>query len=216
MALLSNIHYGLEPPPLATELSLVKGNYVYYHYKCDGFNDVGWGCGYRTLQTMCSWLIGQKQPGKVPSIPQIQEILVQLEDKNSKFKGSTDYIGSFEVCLVIDKLFDTPCKIVHIPSGNQLVNNFRKMEQHFKEMSSPLMMGGDEDAASKGILGTCSTDDNQFFLLVLDPHYSGKTGASATELQKRGYIKWISLNEFSVNSFYNLCFPQFSAVCTND
>jgi len=41
------------------------------------------------------------------------------------------------------------------------------MEQHFKEMSSPLMMGGDEDAASKGILGTCSTDDNQFFLLVL-------------------------------------------------
>jgi len=97
MALLSNIHYGLEPPPLATELSLVKGNYVYYHYKCDGFNDVGWGCGYRTLQTMCSWLIGQKQPGKVPSIPQIQEILVQLEDKNSKFKGSTDYIGSFEV-----------------------------------------------------------------------------------------------------------------------
>jgi len=116
MALLSNIHYGLEPPPLATELNLVKGNYVYYHYKCDGFNDVvflffahyiqpsyncrlsqGWGCGYRTLQTMCSWLIGQKQPGKVPSIPQIQEILVQSEDKNSKFKGSTDYIGSFEV-----------------------------------------------------------------------------------------------------------------------
>lgn len=29
------------------------------------------------------------------------------------------------------------------------------------------MMGGDEDAASKGILGTCSTDDNQFFFLVL-------------------------------------------------
>jgi len=57
----------------------------------------GWGCGYRTLQTICSWLVGQNQPGKVPSIPQIQEILVQLEDKDDSFKGSTDYIGSFEV-----------------------------------------------------------------------------------------------------------------------
>jgi len=41
------------------------------------------------------------------------------------------------------------------------------VEQHFREKSSPLMMGGDEDAASKGILGTCATQDNQYFFLVL-------------------------------------------------
>lgn len=40
MALLSNIHYGLDAPPLAAEVNIVKGNFVYYHYKCDGFNDV--------------------------------------------------------------------------------------------------------------------------------------------------------------------------------
>ena len=25
----------------------VNGSYKYYHYNCDGFNDCGWGCGYR-------------------------------------------------------------------------------------------------------------------------------------------------------------------------
>ena len=35
---------------------LIKGKYTYYHYECDGFNDSGWGCGYRTLQTIISWI----------------------------------------------------------------------------------------------------------------------------------------------------------------
>lgn len=31
--------------------------YEYWHYLCDGFDDRGWGCGYRTLQTISSWII---------------------------------------------------------------------------------------------------------------------------------------------------------------
>ena len=31
--------------------------YEYWHYLCDGFDDRGWGCGYRTLQTIASWII---------------------------------------------------------------------------------------------------------------------------------------------------------------
>lgn len=158
MTLLSNVHFGLDTPPLSTKTHLVKGNYSYYHYKCDGFNDVGWGCGYRTLQTMCSWLISQGVKGhtetKVPSIPEIQDTLVCLEDKSANFKGSRDWIGSFEICLVLDELFDTPCKIIHLSSGDQLRTNFMKLEEHFEKISSPVMMGGDQDAASKGILGT--------------------------------------------------------------
>ena len=34
----------------------VSGHYEYWHYGCDGFDDRGWGCGYRTLQTICSWI----------------------------------------------------------------------------------------------------------------------------------------------------------------
>jgi hypothetical protein len=36
----------------------------------------------------------------VPSIPAIQEVLIQLEDKPSGFMGSHDWIGSFEVCIL--------------------------------------------------------------------------------------------------------------------
>jgi hypothetical protein len=33
--------------------------YEYWHYYCDGFDDRGWGCGYRTLQTIVSWIINR-------------------------------------------------------------------------------------------------------------------------------------------------------------
>ena len=33
--------------------------YDYWHYVCDHFDDRGWGCGYRTLQTIASWIINR-------------------------------------------------------------------------------------------------------------------------------------------------------------
>lgn len=58
----------------------------------------GWGCGYRTLQTICSWMSENvSSEVKVPSIREIQDILVQLEDKPLSFLGSRQWIGSFEV-----------------------------------------------------------------------------------------------------------------------
>jgi Ufm1-specific protease 2 len=34
---------------------LVKGSYDYHHYNQDDFNDEGWGCAYRSLQTLISY-----------------------------------------------------------------------------------------------------------------------------------------------------------------
>ena len=51
--LVKNIHrLGLENPPdeLGNDFAIVKGDYQYYHYLCDQYDDRGWGCGYRTLQ----------------------------------------------------------------------------------------------------------------------------------------------------------------------
>lgn len=61
----------------------------------------GWGCGYRTLQTIASYLSLQQQgkAGQVPTIKEIQETLVHLEDKKKSFLGSREWIGSFEVNL---------------------------------------------------------------------------------------------------------------------
>ena len=79
-------------------------NYNYYHYNCDNTNDAGWGCGYRTTQTMCSWIryqileknkklnIESRVPD-VPSILEIQKILTDCGDKPSNFVGSKQWIG---------------------------------------------------------------------------------------------------------------------------
>jgi hypothetical protein len=81
------------------------------------------------------------------------------------------------VCLVIDKLFNVPCKIVHCPSGeNGMTDIFPKLEEHFAKSSAPpIMMGGDHDASSKGVLGTCTVDDDDHWLLVLVRKISKKS-----------------------------------------
>ena len=56
--LLRNVHLNVAVPQgqLVT-LETVAGDYEYWHYGCDGFDDRGWGCGYRTLQTIASWIL---------------------------------------------------------------------------------------------------------------------------------------------------------------
>ena len=58
--LVKNIHrLGLENPPdeLGNDFATVKGDYLYYHYLCDQYDDRGWGCGYRTLQELVNFVI---------------------------------------------------------------------------------------------------------------------------------------------------------------
>ena len=42
---LENINDDLKFSCESYEAFTVKGSYKYYHYNCDGFDDVGWGCG---------------------------------------------------------------------------------------------------------------------------------------------------------------------------
>jgi hypothetical protein len=37
------------------EVSVVQGTYSYHHYRQDRVDDSGWGCAYRSLQTIVSW-----------------------------------------------------------------------------------------------------------------------------------------------------------------
>ena len=89
-------------------------HYMSYVTSCNDINAdynnklKGWGCGYRTLQTMCSWIQGQRGEGmhKVPSLGQFQDALVAMEDKPKSFAGSKEWIGSFELCICIDYFYD--------------------------------------------------------------------------------------------------------------
>ena len=91
-----------------TTIDSVRGSLTFYHYNCDGYDDRGWGCGYRTLQTLCSWITnvkGAQALSDVPSIINIQEILVNLEDKPKSFVKSNQWIGTCEAAMVLSHLY---------------------------------------------------------------------------------------------------------------
>ncbi|XP_062993692.1 inactive Ufm1-specific protease 1 [Elgaria multicarinata webbii] len=213
MSLLSGVHLGLPFPAALQRVALVSGSYCYYHYGCDGVDDRGWGCGYRTLQTVCSWL-GAAGPGEAvsrpaPSLKEIQNALVEMGDKPPSFAGSRDWIGTVEAALCLDHFYAVPGRLVHVPRGQSLEKELETLYAHFLGGGPPVMMGGDRDNSSKGLLGVCSGPDGHH-LLVLDPHYHGGAGSLAKEeLQAEGWVCWRELGTFERGSFYNLCLPQF-------
>ena len=84
----------------------------------------GWGCGYRTLQTICSWIrlstdkeVSKNKAISEPSLREIQEILVELGDKADNFIGSREWIGTYEVFLVLDHLFDVSIDVMYLTSN---------------------------------------------------------------------------------------------------
>ncbi|CAF1264968.1 unnamed protein product [Rotaria magnacalcarata] len=190
----------------------VRGILYFYHYNCDEQDDRGWGCGYRTLQTLCSWVINIKQEYSssiVPSITKIQEILLNLEDKPVSFIRSNQWIGTCEATMILSQLYDVDCKIMHISNGGDLLNYMSLLSKHFRDFGSPVMMGGDADAASKCILAVRSNKQ----LLILDPHYSGPSFTAINKLRESTYLRWYNVpNDFISSSFYNLCLPQLKKV----
>eukprot|EP00090_Calanus_glacialis_P018196 TRINITY_DN28236_c0_g1_i1.p1 TRINITY_DN28236_c0_g1~~TRINITY_DN28236_c0_g1_i1.p1 ORF type:complete len:141 (+),score=34.55 TRINITY_DN28236_c0_g1_i1:400-822(+) len=137
-------------------------------------------------------------------------MLVKMEDKDGTFFGSKEWIGSVEVALVLDYFCNVPGKILHVqPGQGGLEEVFEKIRNHFVATGCPVMMGGDLDASSKGVFGTCETSSGKYFL-ILDPHFV-KTGGAELDsamLIDAGWAKWVHLKEFSNSSFYNLCLPQ--------
>ncbi|KAK2163642.1 hypothetical protein NP493_1452g00029 [Ridgeia piscesae] len=221
MQLAKNLHEGLPPPEsfYPESLALIKGDYMYYHSGCDGIDDRGWGCGYRALQILCSW-IQDKQihddyiTRPVPTISEIQGGLVKMEDKPSNFCGSKSWIGSVEVALAIDYYYNVACRILHVRNGEALEDHKEKIINHFRRNSSPVMVGGDADTAAKVLLGICENDKSVYFLL-LDPHYYGETPTKDT-LVSQHLLEWRPLSSFVADSFYNLCMPRISNITLSD
>lgn len=74
------------------------------------------------------------------------------------------------MCLVIDHLYDIPSKILHVQKGN-LNTIVDTLCNHFKTMGSPVMMGGDIDCSSKGIMGIYKSDKDTYLLVVVGISY---------------------------------------------
>ncbi|KAL5672060.1 hypothetical protein ACJX0J_016366, partial [Zea mays] len=122
-------------------MSLIDGSYEYYHYLHDGIDDNGWGCAYRSLQTIVSWYrLQQYSSIDVPSHREIQQVLVEIGDKDPSFIGSCEWIGAIELSFVLDKLLGVSCKVINVRSGDELPEKCRELARHFETQGTPVMI----------------------------------------------------------------------------
>ncbi|XP_037328916.2 ufm1-specific protease 2 [Pungitius pungitius] len=203
---LRNPHLVLTHPTLDNgKVYLVQGTYSYHHYMQDHMNDNGWGCAYRSLQTICSWFQQQGYVERaVPSHKEIQQALVDVGDKKGSFVGSRQWIGSIEVQAVLNQLLGVTSRIMFVSQGSELASKGRELANHFLTEGTPIMIGG--GVLAHTILGVAwSETSGQIRYLILDPHYTG-----AEDLQvvtDKGWCGWKGADFWDQTAYYNLCLP---------
>lgn len=77
----------------------------------------------------------------VPSIRDIQQILVDIGDKKNDFVGSTNWIGSMEVSFVLNTHIDVTCRIISLRQGETLNSTCLDLAEHFDRHGTPIMIG---------------------------------------------------------------------------
>ncbi|KAH1255032.1 putative Ufm1-specific protease [Glycine max] len=211
--LLRDVHIGIPSSGVTGgTVSLVQGSYEYFHYLHNGYNDSGWGCAYRSLQTIISWFRLQNYTSiEVPSHREIQQTLVEIGDKDPSFVGSRDWIGAIELSFVLDKLLGVTCKVINVRSGAELPEKCRELAMHFENQSTPVMIGGGVLAYTLlGVDYNEASGDCAF--LILDPHYTGSDDLK--KIVNGGWCGWKKAvdskgkNFFLHDKFYNLLLPQ--------
>ncbi|KAF6176990.1 hypothetical protein GIB67_027790 [Kingdonia uniflora] len=193
-------------------ISVVDGSYEYYHYLQDNFDDSGWGCAYRSLQTIISWFKLQNYSSiEVPTHREIQQALVEIGDKDPSFIGSREWIGAIELSFVLDKLLGVSCKVLNVRSGAELPEKCRELGIHFQTQGTPVMIGGGVLAYT--LLGVDYNEaSGNCAFLILDPHYTGND--ELKKIVNGGWCGWKKAvdnkgrNFFLHDKFYNLLLPQ--------
>ncbi|CAJ0601660.1 unnamed protein product [Cylicocyclus nassatus] len=187
-------------------VATVKGDYNYHHYMQDGMDDSGWGCAYRSLQSIWSWFILNGFTDKpVPTHLDIQKCLVEIKDKEEKFIGSRQWIGSTEIGFVLDHMLGYESRYIITNSGSEVAERARELMMHFQTVGSPVMIGGGQLAHT--ILGV-DFDENSgdCMFLVLDPHYTG--GEDLKTILTKGWCAWKPPSFWHAEYFYNMVLPQ--------
>ncbi|XP_072371992.1 ufm1-specific protease 2-like isoform X1 [Scyliorhinus torazame] len=186
------------------EVYVVHGSYTFHHYLQDDINDSGWGCAYRSLQTIISWFNCQGYIDiPIPTHETIQKMLVTAGDKGPSIVGSTDWIGSFEIRSILNLLGITS-KIISIRSGSEFALSARELVQHFEVQGTPVMVGGEPLAHT--LLGVAWNEETGAVkFLILDAHYSGEDDWA--NIVERA-IDWKDEDFWDQMEPYNICLPQ--------
>lgn len=115
-------------PPDASNATVhaVRGPLRYYHYGLDGVRNHGWGCGYRTVQTMLSWLQPDEPP---PDISTIQRLLKHAQP--NAYPGETGWIGVADAVIILDVLHRAPMRVRRLASGREAAALLPELAAHF-------------------------------------------------------------------------------------
>ncbi|KAK6110451.1 Peptidase C78 family protein [Brugia pahangi] len=202
---LQNPHLHIRSYKPKGKVYIISGSYNYHHYMQDGINDNGWGCAYRSFQTLWSWFVLQGYIDKpTPTHREIQQSLYDCGDKDAMFVGSQQWIGSIELGYCFENMAGIESRVLTTNSGTEVTGNIRQLALHFKTHGTPIMIGGGMLAHT--ILGVDfneSTGEASF--LVLDPHYSGDEDLHT--IITRGWCSWKMPSFWKEEYFYNLLLP---------
>uniref|UniRef100_S4NWQ2 Ufm1-specific protease 2 n=3 Tax=Pararge aegeria TaxID=116150 RepID=S4NWQ2_9NEOP len=171
----------------------------------DNFNDDGWGCAYRSMQTIFSWFKFQGYNTiDIPTHRDIQYCLVNIGDKASAFLGSKQWIGSTEVMFCLESLLGVQSRIIFANTGAELLSYTPELVHHFERHGSPIMIGG--GVLAHTILGVeYNSVTNETRYLILDPHYTGADDISV--VISKGWCGWKNSDFWNKTAHYNLCLP---------
>jgi hypothetical protein len=183
----------------------------YFHYTVDGYNDIGWGCAYRSIQTILSWFINNRNfTSRAPSIIELQTLLKDIDYAHASLvPGSKEWIGCIEGGSILHTLSSGKInyKILNAFSIDELeAFLLTDVTRHFVEFGSPVMVGAGSYAYT--IVGVSKEDTS---VLVLDPHIP-QVGTAFTAMAK-GFVGWKPIREF-LNfkrlkaTFVNICIPS--------
>ena len=180
---------------------LLQSSLRYYHYGVDGFADHGWGCGYRTVQSMLSWLAPELP---VPSIPTMQRVLAQA----GSAVGPRGWIGVPDAVILLDE--HATVIVRHLGTGGDWSFLPAELSAHFDGGGGPVMIGGGADVYSKTVVGVREACGSAAAaLLVLDPHYAGRALEDPAALWAEGWVAWRPVDELlRADSFYNVGLPR--------
>lgn len=210
---LSDVHRFVPSPGSQYSVHVVKGSYDYYHYGQDGYDDKGWGCAYRSMQTLVSWIVKQNVSIRaVPAHVEIQRMLVDMMDKPPSFVNSKQWIGAVEISMCLSQHWDVVSKILHAPDGSKVSLFVDELINHFDTLGSPIMVGGSVLAytilgvAVNQVSPTLPNGSPDIKYLILDPHYVGPENVDT--VTSKGWCAWQPPSIFRKDAFYNLCVPQ--------
>ena len=204
-------HYQI--PTWPSDCVVVQDGSDYHHYRVDGYDDSGWGCAYRSTQTILSWFMNNFNLVKrIPTVEDMQQVLRQVDYAHSQVAiGTRQWIGCVESGMIMSHISNGKIiyRLLHASSLDVLeALLLTEVLNHFIHFGCPVMVGAGHFAYT--IAGVSAKTQS---VLVLDPHYSsGGGGTTVNNFIDRGFVGWKSIrNMFKFEKikaeFVNVCIP---------